>query len=147
MWSSSYVQIRSVRWQQQAEWRRTGINFAETSGQRRPDEDMLREEDIYSSALAVSSRCWRPGIFKQIWVCQMMLFLMQPQHSAQMIWAFLCHRSFLYYCYVRRCVTRAVRLSCKRYCPRSISSGKRKGTRGISYSEPYVPPSMSYTRH
>ena len=23
---------------------RTGINFAETSGQRRPDEDMLREE-------------------------------------------------------------------------------------------------------
>ena len=23
----------------QAEWRRTGINFAETSGQRRPDED------------------------------------------------------------------------------------------------------------
>ena len=37
-------QIRLVRWQQQAEWQRTGINFAETSGQRRPDEDMLREE-------------------------------------------------------------------------------------------------------
>ena len=33
-------QIRLVRWQQQAEWRKTGINFAETSGQRRPDEDM-----------------------------------------------------------------------------------------------------------
>ena len=26
--------------QQQAEWRRTGINFAETSGPRRPDEDI-----------------------------------------------------------------------------------------------------------
>ena len=37
-------QIRLVRWQQQAEWRGTGINFAETSGQRRPDENMLREE-------------------------------------------------------------------------------------------------------
>ena len=33
-----------VRWQQQAEWWRTVINFAETSGQRRPDEDMLRED-------------------------------------------------------------------------------------------------------
>ena len=36
--------IRLVRWQQQAEWRRIGIKFAETSGQRRPDEDMLREK-------------------------------------------------------------------------------------------------------
>ena len=27
------------------EWRRTGINFAETSGQRHPDEDMLRDEE------------------------------------------------------------------------------------------------------
>ena len=34
-----------VLWQQQAEWRRTGTNLAETSGQRRPDEDMLREEE------------------------------------------------------------------------------------------------------
>ena len=33
-------QIRLVRWQRQAEWRRRGINFAETSGQRRPGEDM-----------------------------------------------------------------------------------------------------------
>ena len=33
-----------VRWQQQAEWRRTGINFAETSGQGHPDENMLRKE-------------------------------------------------------------------------------------------------------
>ena len=32
-------QIRLVRWQQQVEWRRTGINFADTSGQRRPEED------------------------------------------------------------------------------------------------------------
>ena len=31
-----------VRWQQQAEWRRAGINFANTPGQRRPVEDMLR---------------------------------------------------------------------------------------------------------
>ena len=46
-------QIRLVRWQQQAEWRRTGINFAETSGQRRPDEDMLREEDS-STAMSAS---------------------------------------------------------------------------------------------
>ena len=29
----------------EAEWQRTGNNFAETSGQRRPDEDMLREEE------------------------------------------------------------------------------------------------------
>ena len=36
-------QIRLVRWQQHAEWRRTCINFAVTSGQRRPGEDMLRE--------------------------------------------------------------------------------------------------------
>ena len=36
-------QIRLVRWQQQVEWRRIGTNFAETSGQRRPGEDMLRE--------------------------------------------------------------------------------------------------------
>ena len=35
-------QIHLVRWQQQAEWRRTGINFAETSGQRRPHEDAPR---------------------------------------------------------------------------------------------------------
>ena len=34
--------IRLVRWQLQAEWRRTGIIFAETSGQRRPDEDAHR---------------------------------------------------------------------------------------------------------
>ncbi len=40
-------QIRLVRWQQQAQWRRTGIHFAETSGQRRLDEDMLREERKY----------------------------------------------------------------------------------------------------
>ena len=33
-------QIRLVRWQQQTEWRGTGINFAETSGQRHPEEDM-----------------------------------------------------------------------------------------------------------
>ena len=33
-----------VRWQQQAEWRRTGINLAETSGQRCPGENLLREE-------------------------------------------------------------------------------------------------------
>ena len=39
-------QIRLVRWQQQAEWPGTGIHFAETSGQRRPDEDMLREKTI-----------------------------------------------------------------------------------------------------
>ena len=39
-------QIRLVRWQQQAKWRRTGISFAVTSGQRRPDEDMLREEEV-----------------------------------------------------------------------------------------------------
>ena len=32
---------RLVRWQQQAEWRRIGINSTETSGQRCPDEDML----------------------------------------------------------------------------------------------------------
>ena len=38
--------IRLVLWQQQAEWRRTGINFAETSAQRRPDEDVLREEGL-----------------------------------------------------------------------------------------------------
>ena len=31
-----------------AEWRRTGNNFAVKSGQRRPDEDMLREEEIRS---------------------------------------------------------------------------------------------------
>ena len=37
-------QLRLVRWQQQAEWRGTGISFSETAGQRRPDEDMLREE-------------------------------------------------------------------------------------------------------
>ena len=40
--------LRLVRWQQQAEWRRTGINFAETSGQRRPDENMLREKEDVS---------------------------------------------------------------------------------------------------
>ena len=40
-----YIRVRLVRWQQQAEWRRTAINFEETSAwQRRPDEDMLREE-------------------------------------------------------------------------------------------------------
>ena len=38
-------QIRLVRWQQQALWRRTGINFAKTSRQRRPEEDMLGEEE------------------------------------------------------------------------------------------------------
>ena len=38
-------EIRLVRWQQPVEWRMTGINFAEISGQPRPDEDMLREED------------------------------------------------------------------------------------------------------
>ena len=40
-----YIYVRSVRWQRQAEWRRTGNTFAVKSGQRRPDEDMLREED------------------------------------------------------------------------------------------------------
>ena len=39
-------QIRFVRWQQQVEWRRTGIDFAKTFGQRHPEEDMLLEEDI-----------------------------------------------------------------------------------------------------
>ena len=40
------TRIRLVLWQQQAEWRRTGVNFAETSGQRLPDEEMLREEIV-----------------------------------------------------------------------------------------------------
>ncbi len=40
-------QTRLVRWQQQAEWRRTGINFAETYWKRRPNEDIiLREEEV-----------------------------------------------------------------------------------------------------
>ena len=39
--------ISLVRWQQQAEWRRTGISFAATSGQRRPDEDMLQGEYLF----------------------------------------------------------------------------------------------------
>ena len=38
----AYRGLRLVRLQEQEEWRRTGIDFAET---RRPDEDMLREEN------------------------------------------------------------------------------------------------------
>ena len=33
--------MRLVRYQQQAAWWSTGINFADTSGQRRPEEDIL----------------------------------------------------------------------------------------------------------
>ena len=36
---------RFLLFRNKAEWRRTGISFAVTSGQRRPDEDMLREEE------------------------------------------------------------------------------------------------------
>ena len=36
--------ILLVQLQQQAEWRRKCINFAETSGQRRPDEDTICSE-------------------------------------------------------------------------------------------------------
>ena len=32
--------------EQHAEWRGIGINFPKTSGQRRADKDMLREEEI-----------------------------------------------------------------------------------------------------
>ena len=45
--------IRLARWQQQAEWRRTGIELAKTFAQRRLDEDMLREEE---SLLSISGR-------------------------------------------------------------------------------------------
>ena len=38
-------QIRLVRWQP-AEWRRTGIHFAETSGHRRLNEGKLLEEEV-----------------------------------------------------------------------------------------------------
>ena len=34
----------NLGWQQHAEWRRTGIHFAETCGQRRPDDDAPRRE-------------------------------------------------------------------------------------------------------
>ena len=39
--------LRTIIWLiSLAEWQRTGNNFAVTSGQRRPDEDMLREEEV-----------------------------------------------------------------------------------------------------
>ena len=46
--------IYSVRWQQQVEWRMTGIDFAKTFGQRRPEDDMLSEESIieYNNGMA-----------------------------------------------------------------------------------------------
>ena len=37
----------------QAEWRMTGVNFSETSGQRRPGEDMFREDNIRRSPLSI----------------------------------------------------------------------------------------------
>ena len=43
----------------QAEWRRTGINFAETSGQRRSDEDRLREEELLTVLLGCYCLCSR----------------------------------------------------------------------------------------
>ena len=57
-------QIRSVRWQQQAEWRRTGINFAETSGQQRPDEEMIREEEVLAPFwITLSAQVFQASFF------------------------------------------------------------------------------------
>ena len=45
-WEKDIIDIYSIRWQQQAEWQRTGIDFARTFGKRRPEKDMLPEDDI-----------------------------------------------------------------------------------------------------
>ena len=55
--NTSHIGLYLVRWQQQAEWWRTGINFADTSGQRSPDEDVLREEEADSNSSFCISRC------------------------------------------------------------------------------------------
>ena len=45
--------ILLVQLQQQAEWRRTGINFAQTSGQQRSEEDIIcSEKKICNSGLS-----------------------------------------------------------------------------------------------
>ena len=40
-------QIYLVRLENQVVWRRAGINFANTFGQRHPEEDRLSEEDTH----------------------------------------------------------------------------------------------------
>ena len=52
--------IRLERWQQQAGWRRTCVNFARTFGQRRPGEDALRgknEEELKQVSLYRINGC------------------------------------------------------------------------------------------
>ena len=44
-WEKDIIDIYSVRWQQQVEWRRRGIDFTKIFEQRRREEDMLSEEE------------------------------------------------------------------------------------------------------
>ena len=53
------ILIYSVQWQQQAEWRRTDINFAKTSEQRRLEEDVLWEEE----KTYLRHHCPHPGVW------------------------------------------------------------------------------------
>ena len=56
-------QIRLVRWQQ-AEWQRTGINFAETYGHRRLNEGKLYEEEM--TIMRLDKICRHGSHFKPV---------------------------------------------------------------------------------